>query len=271
MRQLRDRIAVITGAASGIGREVALQLAGKGCHLALVDVQSEALEETAERARAAGVRVSTHLVDVADKALMAALPEAVVAEHGAVHIVVNNAGVSVTGSVEEQSLEDFEWLIGINFWGVVYGCKFFIPYLKREEEAHIVNLSSVFGIVGLPSQASYNMSKFAVRGLSEALHGELADTQVGISCVHPGGIRTNIVRDGRVANESDRAGLIERFERAGSPPEKAAAKIVRGIERNQLRVRIRPETYVVDWMKRLFPTFTHTLIAIISRRTGGIL
>lgn len=269
MRQLRDRVAVITGAASGIGRETSLLLARKGCHLALVDIQAEALEETAKEARDLGARVSTHLVDVADKEQMQALPDAVVAEHGGVHIVINNAGVSVSGSIEEQSLEDFEWITGINYWGVVYGCKFFIPYLKREEEGHIVNLSSVFGIIGLPTQGSYNMTKFAVRGLTEALHGELSVTNIGVSSIHPGGIKTNIVRHSRVTQESEREALADRFESFGTAPSKVAQKIVRGIEKNQFRVRVCPETYIVDWMKRLLPTFTHTLVAMVARRGGG--
>jgi NAD(P)-dependent dehydrogenase (short-subunit alcohol dehydrogenase family) len=144
--------------------------------------------------RAFGRKASVHVADVASRARMAELPEEVLREHGRVSLLVNNAGVSVGGTFEEQSLEDLDWIVGINFWGVVHGCQFFLPHLRRETEAHIVNLSSMFGIVGVPTQSSYCATKFAVRGLSEALWVELRDAGIGVTSVHPGGIRTNIVR-----------------------------------------------------------------------------
>jgi len=267
MRQLAGRVAVVTGAASGIGRALGFALAAKGCDLALVDVDAEGLERTASELLALGATASLHRVDVADRAAMERLAEDVIREHGRVHILVNNAGVSVSSLFEEQSLEDFEWLIGINFWGVVHGCKYFLPLLKQVEEAHIVNLSSLFGIVGVPTQSSYNASKFAVRGLSEALRAELAGTGVGVSVVHPGGVNTNIVRRGRMANEDERDELIATFERVGMAPDRAAAKIVRGIETNRARIRIGRETYALDWAKRAFPTWTQDLIAAGYRRS----
>jgi len=266
MRQLAGRIAVITGAGSGIGRSLGAALAQHGCGLALVDINAATLEETAALARAVGADVSTHVLDVGDRQRMSELPEQVIAHHGHVHIVVNNAGISVTKSIEEHSLDDLEWLVGINFWGVVYGCKFFIPYLKREPEGHIVNLSSIFGIIGLPSQGSYNAVKFAVRGLSECLHAELAPARIGVTSVHPGGIQTNIIRASRMLDEDDRANIQQSFNRFGMPPDRAAAKIVRAIQRNDLRLLIGREAYVIDWMKRLCPVSTQKLVAWLHTR-----
>lgn len=266
MKQLANRVAVVTGAASGIGRALSMALAGKGCVLALVDLDKAALEEVATEIRATGARVSTHLVDVANEQQMRALPEIVVQAHGAVHIVINNAGVGVSGTIEEQSLDDFEWLVGINFWGVVYGSKFFLPQLRRSDEGHIVNISSLFGIIGVPTQGSYNAAKFAVRGFSEALHAELSETAIGVTVVHPGGVKTRIIQSSRLASEAERVEMQANFDRFAMPPEKAAAKIVRAIEKNQHRVRIGLETYLLDWAKRIFPVLTQKTIALGYRR-----
>lgn len=268
MRELKGRVAVVTGAASGIGRATSVLLAKNGCELALADVNQEGMKDTADLVQAQGAKVSMHVVDVADKEAMQRLPEAVIAEHGHVHIVINNAGVSVSGTLEEQSLEDLEWIIGINLWGVIYGCKFFIPYLKREEEGHIVNLSSVFGLIGLPSQSSYNLTKFAVRGLSESLYAELAGDRIGVTSVHPGGIQTEIIQASRVSEESERQGLQELFDRIALPPERVAEKIVGAIRTNAVRVRVCRETYAIDWLKRLFPSGTQRLAAWANQRGG---
>lgn len=266
MRRLEERVAVITGAASGIGRATSEALARKGCDLALSDVDMEGLEGTAERVRALGRKASVHRVDVSSADQMAAFPEAVIAAHGHAHILMNNAGVTVGGTFEEQTLEDLEWIVGINFWGVVYGCKFFLPYLRREEEAHIVNLSSMFGLIGLPTQTSYCATKFAVRALSEGLWSELADTNIGVTSVHPGGIRTNIVRGSRGADEARRKEAIDWFEQKTRPPEYAAARIVSAIEKGKRRQLICPETHVTDVLKRLLPVATHRLVDRIYRR-----
>jgi short-subunit dehydrogenase len=262
-------VAVVTGAGSGIGRATACLLAEKGCALALVDLNERALDETASLVRAFGRKVSTHLADVADRARMEHLPGEVLSEHGHVHILVNNAGVSVIGTLLEQKLDDFAWLMGINFWGVVYGCKLFLPFLLAEDEAQIVNISSMFGFIGIPSQISYNASKYAVRGFSEALSSELSGTHVGVTCVHPGGIRTNIVRASRLSTEadvSDKDRTIEMFDRFAHTPEKAARKIVRAIEHRHARVRIGPESYLTDWLKRLAPVTTQRLVGWSWRR-----
>ncbi len=269
MRSFENKVAVITGAASGIGRALAQQLAQRGAELALVDVNAPALAETAASVSATGRRVTMHLVDVADAARMEALAEAVVAQHGRVELLVNNAGVSVTGTLEEQSLDDWRWIVGVNLWGVVHGCKFFLPHLRKNTEAHIVNLSSMFGLIGLPTQSSYCATKFAVRGLSEALWAELYGSGIGVTSVHPGGVKTNIVRDSRTADADAKQQMISRFDRMAMMPEKAATKILRAVERNQLRVVIAPEARAADWAKRLFPSGVHRLVARGYRRMGS--
>ncbi len=269
VRTLEGRVAVVTGAGSGIGRATAVLLAERGCALALVDQNAGTLAETAEQVRALGRAVSLHTADVANRARMEALVGEELAAHGHVHVLVNNAGVSVIGTLAEQSLDDFAWLMGINFWGVVYGCKLFLPHLLAEDEAQIVNISSMFGFIGIPSQISYNASKYAVRGFSEALSSELSGTQVGVTCVHPGGIRTNVVRASRLSSPSDvdeQARTIAAFERFAHSPEKAARKIVRAFERKRARVRIGPEAYLTDWAKRLFPVTTQRIVGWGWRR-----
>lgn len=266
MRQLAGRVAVVTGAASGIGRATSELLARRGCALALVDVNAKGLVEVADAIRAGGGAASLHEVDVADREQMRALPEAVLAEHGAVHLLVNNAGVSVGAEFSDHSLEDFDWVVGVNFWGVVHGCKFFLPHLLEQEEAHIVNISSLFGIVGFPSQSSYSATKFAVRGFSESLSAELAASGVGVTVVHPGAIRTNIMRDSRVYDEVLRRRSQEIFDSRGLEPEVAAARIVRAVERGRLRLLIAREARLGDWLKRLFPALTERIIARSYRR-----
>ena len=173
MRNLRGRVAVVTGAGSGIGRATSIELARKGCSLALVDVNEEAMKETGALLEGIASEVSTHVVDVADRARMEALPAAVLSAHGQVDVLINNAGVSVTSDVLEHDLDDFAWILGVNLWGVVHGCRFFLPHLLAAPDAHIVNVSSLCGIVALPSQSAYSATKFAVRGFTEALRCEL--------------------------------------------------------------------------------------------------
>jgi NAD(P)-dependent dehydrogenase (short-subunit alcohol dehydrogenase family) len=262
MKKLTDRTAVVTGAGSGIGRATAILLAQRGCRLAIADINAEGLAETARLVRETGRPVTTHVVDVSNKARMQELATEVVEAHGAVHLLINNAGVAVVSTFKEHTLEDFEWLMGINFWGVVYGCKFFLPHLSLADEAHIVNISSVFGLLGIPQQTSYCASKFAVRGFSESLRIELASSNVGVTSVHPGGIATNIVADARLTGEAEdpkaHARMVKSFKKM-MPPSEAAAAIVRGIERNKPRVLITRETYIADAAKRLAPGLTTEL------------
>ena len=257
MKQLNGRVAVITGGASGIGRATARRLAREGCRLALVDLNANRLAETAAEIESSGTRVSQHVADVADPERMKTLPAEVVAQHGGVHILINNAGVSVIKSFREHSLEDLQWQVGINFWGVIHGCKFFLDELLEADEAHIINVSSMFGFMGVPGQSSYCATKFAVRGFTESLWAELRDTSVGVTSIHPGGIATNIAETVRVVEEDARARLQRSFDRYGHPPEQVADAIVRGIRSDKLRVIVGAEAYAVEWFKRLLPVRTH--------------
>jgi len=257
MSFLSGGVAVITGAGSGMGRAEAQQLAAAGSALAIADIDEPHLQETVQSLATKNALVTTHVVDVADEASMRAFAEDVRNRHGRVTLLINNAGVSLHGDFEEISLDDFRWLMDINFWGTVYGVKYFLPMLKQERRAHIVNLSSVFGIIAPAGQAPYAASKFAVRGFTEALRHELEGTSVFVSCVHPGGIRTPIARRSRLGAstpESKRQANIARFERlARTPPEKAAARILRGVERREPRILIGVDAYQIDILQRLRP------------------
>jgi NAD(P)-dependent dehydrogenase (short-subunit alcohol dehydrogenase family) len=261
MKNLRNRVAAITGAASGIGRALALNLAEEGCHLAISDINESGLQETAEmvRSQSKDVRVTTHKVDTAKREQVKQYADEVVNAHGAVHIIINNAGVVIAETLEDLSYEDFEWLMGINLWGVVYGSKEFLPYLRKQDYAHIVNISSVNGIFTNPNNGPYCTAKFAVRGFTETLAQELADTNVKVSCVHPGGIKTNIVNNGKFYKFSDTSLTKEEATAffnlliAKTTADKAAKIIIAGIKKDKARIMVGPDAYVMDWLKRLFP------------------
>lgn len=267
MKKLSDRVAVVTGAAGGIGRATSVALAKEGCHLALCDVNAAGLEETAALVRELGRKVSTHIVDVSSKERMRAFAEEVVAEHGQVNILVNNAGVTVTAPFEQHTLEDFEWIVGINLWGVIYGCKFFLPYLQKAEEAHIVNLSSLFGLLGVPSQTSYCATKFAVHGFSEALWVELRDQNIGVTSVHPGGVRTDIAKSARTADSSQKDLAINVIERFSVSAEHCAKLIVSAIKKNKMKQMVTRETHMIFAAKRLAPQLPQRVMVGGYRRT----
>jgi NAD(P)-dependent dehydrogenase (short-subunit alcohol dehydrogenase family) len=266
MRELKGRVAVVSGAASGIGRAVSLELGKHGCDLAICDLDDTGLEQTANEVRALGRRVSRHRVDVADRQQMQRFADQVVAEYGRVEILVNNAGVTVTADFEQHSLEDWEWILGVNLWGVIHGCKFFLPHLKQAGEAHIVNVSSVFGLIGVPGQSSYCATKFAVRGLSEALWAELKSHGIGVTCVHPAGVRTNIVRSARTADEADKAQAVEFIDSNSITPERCAQRIVRAIRDNRMRLLDSPTAFVIDTIKRVTPVASQRVIEYGYRR-----
>ena len=255
---LKARTAVITGAAGGIGRAIALSLARRGCHLALADIDDTGLAETTEMTRDHGVRVSRHHLDVADRVAVAEFPDIVAAEHGGVDLLVNNAGVAVGGTFEQVADEDFEWLFEINFWGVVRMTRAFLPLLRARDDARIVNLSSIYGVVAPPEQAAYSASKFAVRGFSEALRHELENSGIGVTVVHPGGVATSIAEKARIPAGTSEEEIARRQARYRKllrlPPEIAGETIVRGIERRQSRVLVGSDAKVISLIARLLPS-----------------
>jgi len=257
MSFLKDGVAVVTGAGSGIGRALAQQLAAAGSGLALADIDEAGLLETAQSLEKKRALVTTHVLDVADEEGVRAFAEEVSKRHERVTLLINNAGVALEGTFEEISLDDFRWLMNINFWGTVYGVKYFLPVLKREPRAHIVNISSVFGLIAPAGQPAYSASKFAVRGFTECLRHELAGTSVRVACVHPAGIRTAIARRARIGAGVKKAGLDEkvaRFEKFFRiSPEEAAARILRGVERSEPRILIGSDAYKIDILQRLRP------------------
>ncbi len=259
MKKFDGRVAAITGAGSGIGRALAIDLAGRGAHLALADIDEVGLAETAGRCEGAGVKVTTRRLDVADRDAVEAWADAAVEDHGQVNLIFNNAGVALAATIADMTYEDFEWLMNINFWGVVYGTKAFLPHLKAAGEGHIVNISSVFGLISIPSQSAYNAAKFAVRGFTDALRIELDIEKCGVSSttVHPGGIKTNIARNARVdetlaAQAGGADSARDQFDKiALTSPERAARQILTAVTLNRRRALIGPDAVAFDILSRL--------------------
>ena len=275
MKHFDDRVAAVTGAASGIGRELAVALAGHGCHLAISDLNEAGLAETAALAQRAGaVRVTTQRLDVADRDAVFAWADAVAAEHGQVNMIFNNAGVGLGATVEHMAIGDFEWLMGINFWGVVHGTQAFLPHLRAAGDGHVINISSLFGLLSVPSQSAYNAAKFAVRGFTESLRQELDMLDCGVSSttVHPGGIKTAISRNARMDRSLRDLGMDE--ETAGrdfeknfiTSADKAARIILRAVRRDRRRVLVGPDAVLLDKVQRLFPTLYQRLTPVLMAR-----
>lgn len=259
MKRFDGRVAAITGAGSGIGRALALELARRNCHLALSDVDEEGLAESVLQCEASNVKVTPTVLDVADRDAVFAWADQVASDHGRVNMIANNAGVALGASAAAQSLEDFEWLMNVNFWGVVHGTQAFLPHLRAAGEGHIINISSVFGLVSIPSQSAYNASKFGVRGYTDALRMELEIEPCGVSCttIHPGGIKTNIARNGRTHESMILTGVVPdefvaEFDKlARTTPDKAARQILKAVERNRRRALIGPDAVLFDIVSRL--------------------
>lgn len=259
---LRGRTALITGAANGIGRELARGLFARGCHLALVDLDAAGLDTLrAELSATDPARVlSTHTTDVADRAQMRALATAVPDQHAALHVLINNAGVGYEGPFPQTSLETWDHVMGVNLWGVIHGCYFFMPQLARSDRAHIVNLSSLFGTTGMAGQTVYCTTKYAVRGLSESLWEELRATPIGLTVVHPGSVATDIMKTADGDDPELMAHLADWYEKNAYSPRRAAARIIAAIERGAPRLLITPEAYLVDMVKRLMPVYGNKII-----------
>ena len=276
-------VVAITGAGSGIGRALAQDLSSRGANLSLADVDSDGLAETvllieADSTSAVKTKVTATVLDVSDRDAVEAWAAQVVEEHGKVNMIINNAGVALSATVEAMSYEDFEWLMNINFWGVVYGTKAFLPYLKESGAGHVVNISSVFGLVSIPTQSAYNAAKFGVRGFTDALRMELEIEQSGVSSttVHPGGIRTNIARNARtdlsvLSISGSAKELADNFDRLTlTTPEKAAGQILKAVERNRRRVLVGPDAKVFDLVSRLpAPLYQRVLVAGSKRSWIG--
>jgi short-subunit dehydrogenase len=265
MKSFDGKVAAITGAASGIGRSLAVNLARQGAHLALCDIDEVGLAETVAACEGRGVKVTSQRVDVADRDAVFAWADAVVGEHGGVNMIVNNAGVALVADVAEMSYEDFAWLMNINFWGVVHGTQAFLPHLKASGDGHVVNLSSVFGLASIPSQSAYNAAKFAVRGFTDSLRIELDAEHCGVSAttVHPGGIKTNIAHNARGIEDELRA----QFSRiAMTSPDRAARQILAAVKADKRRVLVGPDAHVIDFLARLPGSVLHRFIGFGASR-----
>ncbi len=268
--RLGGRVALVTGAGSGIGRAIARSLLARSCHLALADRDEAGLAETV-RILGGGVDVSSHVLDVADRAAVASLPEQLMSRHGRVDLVFNNAGVSLGGTFEQVSDEDFDWLFSINFVGLVRVTRAFLPLLHRSDDARLVNLSSLYGLIAPPGQVPYAASKFAVRGFSQALGHELRGSTVGVTTVHPGGVATAIARNARVSHGANDPEMIEqgrvRAERMlRMPPSRAGEIIVAGVERRRRRILVGTDAKLVAALERLAPV---SYWAILERMVGS--
>ncbi|WP_232665282.1 SDR family NAD(P)-dependent oxidoreductase [Pseudonocardia sp. TRM90224] len=269
MRDFSGKVAVITGAGSGIGRALAVELAERGARLALSDIDEGAVADTGARCEKLAAQVRTDRLDVADRAAVHANADAVAEHFGQVNLVVNNAGVALMANVADMTWEDLDWIVGINFWGVVHGTKAYLPHLIASGDGHVVNLSSVFGLIGVPTQSAYNATKFAVRGFTEALRQEMLISKhpVGVSCVHPGGIRTNIARAARAPRERTPDQRAKDFARiARTTPTAAARTILRGVERNRPRILIGADARAIDALPRVLGAGYQRIVALAASR-----
>lgn len=275
MKNFKNKVAAITGAGSGIGQQLALLLAKQGCHLSLSDVNEKGLAETVELLKGSDIRVTTQKVDVAQLPEIKAWAEETVRNHGSVNMIFNNAGVALGSTVEGASYEELEWIVNINFWGVVYGTKEFLPHIKKTGDGHIINISSLFGLTAQPTQSAYNATKFAVRGFTESLRQELDIENTGVSalCVHPGGIRTNIANDARMNDSLRSLGMnpeksAKTFNKLlRCPPEEAARQILEAVQKDRRRLLIGNDAKAIDLMQRVLPTGYQKVSAFATKLT----
>jgi NADP-dependent 3-hydroxy acid dehydrogenase YdfG len=255
MSYFAGKRAVITGAGSGIGRALALNLNSAGCELWLSDINQSGLDETISAMTQSEVPAHTAILNVADKTAVHAYAQDIADLQGHVDVVINNAGVALGSSIADTEYEDFEWLMGINFWGVVYGTKAFLPLLSKSAAGHLINISSVLGIVAIPGHSAYNAAKFAVRGFTETLRQETAGSNIHVCCVHPGGIKTNIARNSRggelIISAEERAREFDKFARTTA--ESAAAQILRAAQKRKKKLLIGADAHFISIISRLFP------------------
>ena len=268
MRHFKDKVCVITGAGSGIGAACARAMALEGAIVIGADLRMDMLEAVAEQVNQSGGRMEAHQLDVADRDAVFALAAKVEKAHGAADLVLNNAGVAHGAPVAEMTMDNFQWVMDIDFWGVVHGTQAFLPAMMARGSGHIANVSSIFGLIGVPTQSAYNAAKFGVLGFGEALRHEVKAQGIGVTTIHPGGINTNIVRHARFQQgpemEAEREEAIQRFAQfTMTQPEGAAKTIIKGIKRNKARILIGPDAHLVDWVRRLFPTHYLTLMPFL--------
>ena len=271
MTYFTGRVAVVTGAGSGIGRALAVELAKRGARVAISDVDTAGLAETRQLvARYATDLRSDHL-DVTEREAVLAYAASVAEEFGTVNIVINNAGIAFTGDIEEMDFKDLERVTDVDYWGVVNGTKAFLPYLIASGDGHVVNVSSVFGLISVPSQGAYNAAKFATRGFTEALRMEMIAKRrpVSVTCVHPGGIKTNIARSAGQSAGRDHDALASSFDRiARTSPEKAAMVILAGVQKRKARVLIGADAVAIDALARIAGPAYQRLVAAVGTRSG---
>jgi short-subunit dehydrogenase len=272
MNKFANSVVAITGASSGIGKALALEISKQGGSVAISDKNADSLEQTASDCRSAGAKgVLATTVDVSKRSQMQAWADEVQQHFGKVNVIINNAGVNLSACVEKMSYKDFEWVMDIDFWGVVYGSKSFLPHIKNSDWGHIVNMSSLFGLIGIPNQSAYNAAKFAVRGFSESLRMELEmdGNHVGVSSVHPGGVKTNIVNCAVIKETLGRQVSPDVMKKqfneklARTSPEQAAKDILRGIEKNKPRILVGMDARIGDRMQRLMPTGYQKLVKLM--------
>ncbi len=274
MTQIKDQVAFVTGAASGIGRALAVELANRGAKAIVIsDVNEEGLEETAQMVRAKQVNVIARKLDVANREEVESLINETVETQGSIDLVFNNAGVALGAKAETMSYENLEWLMGINFWGVVHGTKAALPHMLDKDHGHIINISSIFGFIGVPTQTAYCASKFAVRGFNESLAHEMEGRSVNVTTVHPGGIKTNIARNARMEDDvaQARAGVDPgaEFEKiARTTPAQAANVILNGVEKNKKRVLIGPDAHIISRFVRWFPGLYFWALGKMGKRAN---
>lgn len=273
MKNFNNKVAAITGAGSGIGQQLAVLLAKQGCHLALSDVNEEGLAKTVELLKDSNVRVTIKKVNVANLEEMRTWATEVEQDHGSVNMIFNNAGVALGSTVEGASYDELEWIVGINFWGVVYGTKEFLPLIKKTGDGHIINISSLFGLTAQPTQSGYNATKFAVRGFTESLRQELDIENCGVSalCVHPGGIRTNIANAAKMNDSLKVLGMNpEKSARSFNkllrcPPEEAARQILDAVQKDKRRLLIGNDAKTIDLIQRILPTGYQMVTAFATK------
>lgn len=269
MKDFRDKICVVTGAGSGIGAACAQALAAEGAYVVMTDIRADMLETAHKAIVEAGGRAETHIVDVSDRDAMFALADKVDKAHGGADLILNNAGVAHSATVADMTMDNFNWVMDIDFWGVVYGTQAFLPHFLKRGSGHVANVSSIFGLIGVPSQSAYNAAKYAVLGFSEALRHEMVEHNVGVTVIHPGGINTNIVRHARLSQgpnaEAEHEEAIIKFqELTMTQPDKAAQIILKAIRKNKARVLVGPDALFVDFIRRIAPVKYLSLLPFLK-------